>query len=340
MKCKKCLLDEKVPGSNIDETGICRPCREFSDETVIRSEEQRKKFEQDLEKTLSNCRGKGEYDVLVSFSGGKDSIYLLNKIVNEYKLRTLAYTSNFDQPDVALDNIKRTIEKLGVDHVVYSPSTRVYKKFIRHLLKNQNEKGAVHTVCYFWLDMREGDMLKLAVEKNIPVILTGYAPGQPEEGRMLYEMPQKRIHEDWTPYGLIDQGVFDKDDVKRFWNPTVYPKGTIFPRFLAPFHAWEYDQYKVIEKVVELGLVKNKLHASPVFSNFTLNWLFMYLDLNNFGYNPYLPEFAELIRQGKAKYSQWRVIFPVVDWMIKRKILLGKNVKKGLKWLELEEHEL
>ena len=111
---------------------------------------------------------------------------------------------------VALDNISRTIKKLGIDHIVYTPKEEFYKKFIVYLLKNQNKKGAVHTVCYFWLNIREGDMLKIAMEKNIPLILTGYAPGQPEPERMLYEMPIERIRQDWTPYELFESGLFEE----------------------------------------------------------------------------------------------------------------------------------
>ena len=55
-----------------------------------------------------------------------------------------------------------------------------------------------------------------------------------------------------------------------------------------------------MKKVVELGLVASSKHASPVYSNYPINWLLMYSDLKNLGYNPYAPEFATLIREGKA----------------------------------------
>ena len=55
-----------------------------------------------------------------------------------------------------------------------------------------------------------------------------------------------------------------------------------------------------MKKVVQLGLVSNSRHASPVHSNCPLNWLLMYSDLQNLHYNPYAPEFSTLIREGKA----------------------------------------
>ena len=92
--------------------------------------------------------------------------------------------------------------------------------------------------------------------------------------------------------------------------------------------------------VVELGLVQSTRHASPIFSNYPINWLLMYSDLKHFGYNPYLPEFAALIREGKASLRQWRLLGPLVDFMIKRKVLLGAEVRRSLKWLDLDERDL
>lgn len=95
-----------------------------------------------------------------------------------------------------------------------------------------------------------------------------------------------------------------------------------------------------MRKVVELGLVKSGKHASPIFSNYPINWLLMYSDLKHFGYNPYLPEFAALIREGKANLQQWKLMMPIIDFMIRNKIFLGKEVKTSLQWLEMSEDEL
>jgi len=56
-----------------------------------------------------------------------------------------------------------------------------------------------------------------------------------------------------------------------------------------------------MRQVVRLGLVRRSSHASPIVSNYPINWLMMYSDLKHFGYNPYAPEFADLIREGKAE---------------------------------------
>jgi hypothetical protein len=66
----------------------------------------------------------------------------------------------------------------------------------------------------------------------------------------------------------------------------------------------------------------------------------MYSDLKNLGYNPYAPEFSQLIREGKANRLHWRVLGPIVNFMIRRKIFLGRQVRTSLDWLQMNESEL
>ena len=95
-----------------------------------------------------------------------------------------------------------------------------------------------------------------------------------------------------------------------------------------------------MKKVVSLGLVPSTKHASPVHSNYPINWLLMYSDLKNFGYNPYAPEFAALIREGKANRREWKIMAPVVDFMIRRRVGPGREVTRSLNWLKLKPEQL
>ena len=338
--CKRCLISKAVTDITLDSQGICNLCQNYND-NIHAEEEPRKIREANLETAIRNSKNKGPYDCLVPVSGGKDSIYLLYKLKVEYGLKILAFTSDINIPPIAWDNITRTIDKLEIDHVIYRPSKKFYQKIFRFLLRNQEERGAVYTLSYVYAPLFEGDAIKLAIEKNIPLVLAGYSPGQPEPERMFYEFSRKLISEvDWTPPALKACADFDALELSRFFNPTHYPKGTQFPRYLAPYHAWEYNQEEIMQKVVELGLVKSRKYASPIFSNYPINWLLMYSDLKHFGYNPYLPEFAALIREGKANLQQWKLLLPIIDFMIRHKVFLGKEVKISLKWLEMTEDEL
>jgi hypothetical protein len=96
----------------------------------------------------------------------------------------------------------------------------------------------------------------------------------------------------------------------------------------------------VINTVVKLGLIKNTTSASPIHSNCPLNWLLMYSDLKNLGYNPYNPEFSKLIREGKANKRFWKIMMPILNFMIRHKILLGKNVQSSLQTLGISTDQL
>lgn len=340
-RCRRCLLPSTVPGSDLDVSCLCALCRNYRPATAAADEEARKARAADLEATLEQARRVPGYHAVVCVSGGKDSLYLLYRLVVDYGLKVLAYTVDANIPDVAWRSIRRTIATLGVDHVVYRPPPEFYRTLFAYLLRHQEARGAVYTVSYVYAPLFEGAALELATEKRIPLVFAGYSPGQPEPERMFYEFSRKLIAEtDWTPPALRASGAFSEEQLGRFWNPHRWAVGTQFPRYIAPFHAWDYDQDIIINRIIELGLVERRSHASPVHSNYPVNWLLMFSDLKHFGYNPYAPEFSSLIRRGKASYRYWKVMGPIVDFMIRHRALLGRNVTSQLRWLQLRDDEL
>ncbi|MCP5248051.1 MAG: hypothetical protein H6942_05845 [Candidatus Accumulibacter sp.] len=342
-RCTKCLVPDSVPGVALSADGTCNLCRDeraLAAEVAL-AEEARRGYEADFHKTLADCRGQGEYDCLVPLSGGKDSVYLLYRLSVELKLKVLAFTVDINIPALAWDNIKRALRKLNIDHISYSPEHRFYRKVFRYLLCNQEERGAVYTLSYVYAPLFEGDAIKLAIAKGIPLVLAGYSPGQPEPERMLYEFSRQLLCEtDWTPPELATCGEFSAEELGRFYNPRSYPAATQVPRYLAPFHAWPYNQEEIMRKVVEHGLVATSKHANPIHSNYPINWLLMYSDLRTFGYNPYAPEFSSLIRHGKANRNYWRLMGPVVDFLIRKRLGPGREVTRSMNWLGLTADDL
>jgi hypothetical protein len=335
------MLPATVPGAALDAQGICVHCRTFDPRDDAQRERDRKRYEDDLERTLGDARRGRGYDALVCLSGGKDSLYLLHRLATDYKLNVLAFTTDANIPDVAWNSIRKTVEKLGCDHLIHRPAESFYRRLFRHLLTNQEARGAVYTVSYVYAPLFEGDALRIATEKNIPLVFAGYSPGQPEPERMVYEFSRRLICEQsWVPPALARSGVLTDVDLGRFWDPARFAPGTTFPRYIAPFHAWPYDQDQVMKKVYELGLVDRPSHASPIRSNYPINWLLMYSDLRHFGYNPYAPEFSALIRRGKASRAYWRAMAPIVDRMIRYRVLLGRATTQQMQWLGLRDEDL
>ena len=104
------------------------------------------------------------------------------------------------------------------------PRMLFIKKLFNYLFKHQEERGAVYTISYVYAPLFEGDAIRLAIDKQIPLVLAGYSPGQPEPERMLYEFSHKLLRQtDWTPPALIDSGAFSEEELKSFYNARHYP---------------------------------------------------------------------------------------------------------------------
>ncbi len=341
-RCKQCLLPNIYPNSDFDKAGVCSFCRNKEVSLLAPWTQNREKYEKLLETYLEQAaKSKSPYQALVCLSGGKDSLFLLYKLKVEYKLRVLAFTTDINIPEIAWDNIRKTIQKLEIDHLVWRPKINFYEKLFKYLLQNQEERGAVYTVSYVYAPLFEGDAIRTATEMKIPFVFAGYSPGQPEPERMIFEFAENLIQKtSWLPPHIEQSQHFSAEEKSYFWNPKLCPSGTVFPKYVAPFHAWKYDQEEIMKVVFKLGLIRKKHFASPIFSNYPINWLLMYSDIKNLGYNPYAPEFCTLIREGKANKSYWSVMAPFVDFIIKNKILLGSEVRRSMNWLQLKDEDL
>lgn len=137
-RCTRCILPENYPNVDFDGEGVCRVCREHDARySGIDWDARGRK----LEKILDRYRGRGEkYDVMVPFSGGKDSTYTLWMLKNRYGMRCLAF--NFDngfQDPGALAFVKNAARRLGVDLITYSPDFKLLKKVYRRALEATGE---------------------------------------------------------------------------------------------------------------------------------------------------------------------------------------------------------
>lgn len=118
--CSKCVSDETLPDIEFDENGVCNYCKQFESIAADSPNDERgaKIIERLFEEIKKNKR-KGKYDVVVGVSGGVDSTYLVHYAVKN-GLRVLAV--NFDNgwhSEIAVSNIKKCLDKLGVDLITY-----------------------------------------------------------------------------------------------------------------------------------------------------------------------------------------------------------------------------
>src|SRR5687768_10240926 len=91
-RCRSCLLPSTVPDSGLDGSGLCAHCRNYRPEDEAAAESARLEHLRDLEATLAAGRRGGSHDAVVCLSGGKDSLYLLQRLKVDYGLNVLAFT--------------------------------------------------------------------------------------------------------------------------------------------------------------------------------------------------------------------------------------------------------
>ena len=167
-QCKRCQLDDNVPGVQINEGGLCSVCREFDLEwgnwDKIKNE---KKAE--LERIVDRAKKKKRlYDCVVPISGGKDSVYVLyyaRKILN---LKCLAVTFDNGWLSVsARKNISNACEKLDVDNIYYGLSRQLMLRLYRHFFLNS---GFFCPICMRGIQVT---VSRIQLAFNVPLAMRG-----------------------------------------------------------------------------------------------------------------------------------------------------------------------
>lgn len=125
-RCSKCVLPETFPFISFDEKGVCNYCNGYKP--------------QDRSSSLSKLKdlvaqyksADGTPDVLVPFSGGRDSTYSVHIIKNELGLNPITYTYDWGMvTDLARRNIARTCGKLGVENIIVAADIHMKRRNIR-----------------------------------------------------------------------------------------------------------------------------------------------------------------------------------------------------------------
>src|SRR5579871_4952521 len=109
--CTQCLIPETAEATTFDAaTGTCSVCKQIEYKHTHIDWDDRKR---QLDELIAQYRGKGLYDCIVPFSGGKDSTYQAWYIVTQLKLKPLIvrFDHGFYRPTLELNN-KRTFKKL------------------------------------------------------------------------------------------------------------------------------------------------------------------------------------------------------------------------------------
>lgn len=134
--CSRCILDTTVPGIKFDENGECNYCKihDKLEEKYPLGELGQKKLNEVINKIRLKGKNK-KYDCIMGVSGGTDSTYCLY-LVKKWGLRPLAvHLDNGWDSEIAIDNMKKAVKKLGVDFKTIKVNWKEFKNLQIAFLK-------------------------------------------------------------------------------------------------------------------------------------------------------------------------------------------------------------
>lgn len=300
--CKKCVLPETFPGIEFDGDGVCSFCLEAPSHADLLANQH--DLATRMEAEIEKLRGKGEYDVIVAFSGGKDSSYTLKKLVHDYNLNALAITidNGFLAPQ-ALTNARTVTSALGVDFILFTPNT----KFMRNMYKQSALQPEIHppsaikrasSICNSCISLINNHMIKAALQYGCSMIAGGYIGGQVPKDSALLNLD------------LLAQQKFKSVTVKRYKDYFGRLSSNYFAihedllagkngqiSILNPMLTLSITEKQIIDSISELGWIKPN-DTGKNSSNCLLNDLGIAIHFKKHRFHPYIYEISESVRAG------------------------------------------
>lgn len=305
-RCRNCVLPETFPGIKFNKDGVCQYCVNFAGRNNL--EEKKQKYRRKFEKLIKTYKGKGPYDALVSYSGGKDSTYVLYLLKERYNLNILGVTfDNGFLPEQTHKNIRNIAESLGIDHVFFKPRFDVLKKiFIESSKKNIFSPKTItraSTICTACIAIIKFSSLRMAIEKNIPFVVFGWSPGQiPITSSIMKNNPQL--------LKPMQKALFDplydlvgKEIEPYFLDERLFTDSSFFPYNVDPLGFLDYNEKELFKRVNQLGW-KQPEELDAHSTNCLLNSFANIVHKKKYHFHPYVFELAKLVREDYLERSE------------------------------------
>lgn len=297
--CTRCVLPETFPGIKFDSEGVCNYCL---DKRNANRPKEKIEYEQRFKDLVQQKKGQGCYDVIMAYSGGKDSTYTLGLLKQKYDLNILAIT--FDNGFVsnqASKNIINVVEYLGIDHMYFKPNFRILSQIFRGCAEREvfspKTLERASTICTACMAIVKFTTLRMAVEKDIPMIAFGWSPGQaPITSSIMKNNPQmvKLMQRSlYNPlFELVGNGI-----KPYFPDEKMFSGSYQFPYNVHPLAFLEYNEALIYQSIAKFNWVSPR-DVDANSTNCVLNTYANAVHRKRYSYNPYSFELAGLVREG------------------------------------------
>lgn len=299
-ECKNCCLSEKFPGADIDESGVCVFCRKHD---ASKNRDIVAKNNEHIEKIIEKAKAhkNSTYDVVVSYSGGKDSSYTLLHL-KRYGLRVLALLidNNFVS-DGAFLNARVFTDNIFVDLLIFKINSdqmnQLYRKSLAGDFYNSSQLSRANSACLSCIKVINNLTLNEAIMRRVPLVAGGYIEGQ---------IPKTAgtISSKFLASFRDDNSKTLAKNIDPVWEKFLANQGDaqFCPDIINPLVGLDYSEERIIAEISKYGWQKPS-DTGLSSSNCLLNDYAISRHFEKHGYHPYEAEITSQVRNGTL--SKW-----------------------------------
>lgn len=297
--CLRCLLSDNIPSVRIDDRGLCNYC---TASTKSRIDHEIVDADKQFSELLDQYKNR-KYQVIMAFSGGKDSTYTLKLVKEKYNASVLAVTfNNGFISESSLQNIKSVTDYLGVDSLIVKyPANKLLKAF------KYVEDGKVFprvslerasSICNLCIMLIKNMVYYEAIIRDIPIICFGWTPGQVEAAKPLLKLNYRTVSKVFENVRKSIVGELGIEYDKYFLSPEFMKENEErVPYLYYPFVKNVYNEDAIVEEIKQIGW-KYPENTDGNSSNCLLNSYANQCHMEQFGYHPYAFEISNMVRVG------------------------------------------
>lgn len=298
-RCTRCIMDTSDPEITFDDKGVCKHCYRYDDildSRVFRGPEAETKLNALVESIKKTGKNK-EYDCIIGVSGGVDSTYVAY-LTKQLGLKPLAiHFDNGWNSELAVSNIEKTLDKLGIDLYTYVIDWDVFSDLQKAYLKASTPDGEIPT------DHAINALLfKEASKRGIKHIISGMNFATESMAVRMWSYG----HSDWTyikdVYKKHGSGLSLKKyphfNFRNLFNWTFIKKIKV----VSILNYIEYNKANTVELLQkELGWIKYEgKHYESVYTRFYQGYILP----EKFNVDKRIGHLSDLIRAGQTTREQ------------------------------------
>ncbi len=300
-RCKKCLMVSTRPRITFNDEGVCNACQWAEEKKTVNWRARQRHFMDLCDRYRDTGR---EYDCIVPWSGGKDSIYVAHKML-DFDMKPLLLTI---LPHLETDvgrwnrqNMRVGFEYLEVELPDDAYRSRAKQQFVDHGRPKQPWENAISAV-----------VLQKAEDLNLPFVIYG-EEGEQEYGGVSRETDRwmKPVDKEYLmKYYYLDDPSYDLPHDRDF-DKLFFTQWSRFENWSPTKHA---------KFAVSKGMKKDSVgHAWQISDK--LQPLHMHMAFLKYGFGSYAADMSIHIRDGAtsraeaAKGAQHFTGIPPVRWL-------------------------